>query len=101
MRSLSSGLVYDMCSPPFLIRPIRRAHLALGDILCVPCFKAGALLLHRLRLAFLRLACCLRALLTEANGLDLVAFLRHNNVTFLRVRWRALGLVVAFDPCTL
>lgn len=76
--------------PLDLIGPVSRAHLALGDVLGVPGLERCALLSALVGLS---------ALLSKANGLDLVAFLGHHDMTLGLMARCALGLVVTAYAC--
>jgi hypothetical protein len=62
----------------------------------MPCFEGFTPRLIGLAFTF-SLWASRHTLLTEANCLDLIAFLRHHDVTFSRMRWRALWLVKTRD----
>ena len=76
-----------LISPFHLVCPIRRGHLALGNVFRVARFKGFAARCFVLVSA--------HALLAEADRLNLVAVLRHHDVRFRRVLRRALRLVIA------
>jgi hypothetical protein len=58
-------------------------------------FEAGSLSFHHITLASFGFACGRRALFTESNELNFVAFFRYDSMRFGFVFRGSLGLVVA------
>jgi hypothetical protein len=86
--------------PLTAVSPIRRRHFALGNILSVTVFKRLPLFLLCHAFALLRSASGFCALLTKADGLNLVTLFCHNDMALGRVAGSALALVVLRHPCS-
>ena len=85
-----------MADLPFdFVSPVGGRHFPLRNIFSVASLKACPLFFHAFAFAFLGFSSGAGPLFTKPNGLDFAAFLGNNDVRFLGVAWRSLGLVDA------